>query len=140
MSSAAHTVASSVAPASPKPVPGWKQLRKLLPYIARLKGQVAIGMVALALMGIVGTLMPLAFGVIMDCLSGNAQPLGRLAELSPRIAQFLLHGYHPRSARTLAIFCLAALIIVALKGLFSFWSRWILIGLSRDIEYDLRNY
>ena len=96
-------------------------------------------MVALALMGIVGTLMPLAFGVIMDCLSGNAQPLGRLAEISPRMAHFLLHGYHPRSARTLAIFCLAALIIVALKGLFSFWSRWILIGLSRDIEYDLRN-
>ena len=23
--------------------------------------------------------------------------------------------------------------------MFSFWSRWILIGLSRDIEYDLRN-
>ena len=32
-----------------------------------------------------------------------------------------------------------ALAIVALKGLFSFWTRSILIGLSRDIEYDLRN-
>jgi ATP-binding cassette, subfamily B, multidrug efflux pump len=25
------------------------------------------------------------------------------------------------------------------KGFFSFWSRWILIGVSREIEYDLRN-
>ena len=25
------------------------------------------------------------------------------------------------------------------KGFFSFWTRWILIGLSREIEYDLRN-
>jgi len=29
--------------------------------------------------------------------------------------------------------------VVSLKGLFSFWTRWILIGLSRDVEYDLRN-
>ncbi len=139
MSTAAQTVTSSAAPPKAKPVPGWQQLRKLLPYMGHFKGQVAVGMLALALMGIVGTLMPLAFGVIMDCLSGNAQPLGRLAEMSPRISQFLLYGYAPRSIRTLAIYCLAALIIVALKGLFSFWSRWILIGLSRDIEYDLRN-
>src|SRR3984957_3399524 len=125
--------------AAVKPVPGWKQLRKLLPYIGRFKSQVFVGLVALALMGIVGTLMPLAFGVIMDCLSGNTQPLGRLAGLSPRLTEVLLRGYHPFSGRTLAIYCLAALIIVALKGLFSFWSRWILIGLSRDIEYDLRN-
>src|SRR6202522_1867963 len=25
------------------------------------------------------------------------------------------------------------------KGFFSFWTRWILIGISREIEYDLRN-
>src|SRR6202040_4423354 len=37
------------------------------------------------------------------------------------------------------IYCVAAVIIVALKGVLSFWTRWILIGLSRDIEFDLRN-
>ncbi len=26
-----------------------------------------------------------------------------------------------------------------IKGFFSFWTRWILIGMSREIEYDLRN-
>ena len=126
-------------PPTSKPTPGWKQLKKLLPYIARSKGQVAVGMVTLAAMGIVGTLQPLAFGVIMDCLSGNAQPLGRLSQMSPRLVHFLIPAYAPSSVRTLIIYCVAALVIVALKGVFSFWTRWILIGLSRDIEFDLRN-
>ena len=126
-------------PPAAKPVPGWKHLKKLLPYIARSKGQVAIGMVTLAAMGIVGTLQPLAFGVIMDCLSGNPQPLGRLSQASPRLVRLLIPDYAPSSVRTLVIYCLAAVVIVALKGVFSFWTRWILIGLSRDIEFDLRN-
>src|SRR5690348_18295112 len=49
----------------------------------------------------------------------------------------LFRSYAPASVRTLVIYCLAAVVIVALKGVFSFWTRWILIGLSRDIEYDL---
>src|SRR6201997_1954854 len=126
-------------PVDSKPTSGWTHLKKLLPYIARSKGQVAVGMVTLAAMGIVGTLQPLAFGVIMDCLSGNAQPLGRLSQMSPRLVHLLIPAYAPSSVRTLIIYCLAALIIVALKGVFSFWTRWILIGLSRDIEFDLRN-
>src|SRR6202007_3046487 len=80
-----------------------------------------------------------AFGVILDCLSGNAQPLGRLSRMSPRLIHLLIPAYQPASGRTLVIYCLIAIVIVALKGIFSFWSRWILIGLSRDIEYDLRN-
>jgi ATP-binding cassette subfamily B multidrug efflux pump len=126
-------------PTPSKPTSGWKHLKKLLPYIARSKGQVAVGMVTLAAMGIVGTLQPLAFGVIMDCLSGNAQPLGRLSQASPRLVHLLIPAYAPSSVRTLIIYCVAALVIVALKGVFSFWTRWILIGLSRDIEFDLRN-
>ena len=51
----------------------------------------------------------------------------------------LIPGYHPFSRSTIIIYCVAALIIVSIKGVFSFWTRWILIGLSRDIEYDLRN-
>jgi ATP-binding cassette, subfamily B, multidrug efflux pump len=126
-------------PPASKPIPGWKHLKKLLPYIARSKGQVAIGMMTNTAMGVVGTLQPLAFGVIMDCLSGNAQPLGRLSQTSPRLVKLLIPAYAPSSVRTLIIYCLAALVIVALKGVFSFWTRWILIGLSRDIEFDLRN-
>lgn len=126
-------------PPAPKPVPGWKHLKKLVPYIARSKGQVAIGMLTNTAMGIVGTLLPLTFGVIMDCLSGNPEPLGRLSQVSPTLVHLLIPAYKPSSVRTLVIYCLAAVAIVALKGVFSFWTRWILIGLSRDIEYDLRN-
>jgi ATP-binding cassette subfamily B multidrug efflux pump len=136
---AAVLVADPPKPAAARPIPGWKQLSKLLPYIARSKGQVAIGMLTLAAMGIVGTLQPLVFGVIMDSLSGNAQPLGRLSQMSPRLAHLLIRAYAPSSSRTLVIYCLLAVAIVALKGVLSFWTRWILIGLSRDIEFDLRN-
>ena len=92
-------------PPESKRVPGWKQLKTLLPYIARSKGQVAVGMVTLAAMGVVGTLQPLAFGVIMDCLSGNPQPLGRLSQMSPRLTRLLIPAYAPSSVRTLVIYC-----------------------------------
>jgi len=142
MSGAPGAAVLAVDPPKPpaaKSIPGWKQLSKLLPYIARSKGQVVIGMLTLAAMGIVGTLQPLVFGVIMDSLSGNARPLGRLSEMSPRLAHALIRDYAPSSSHTLVIYCLIAIAIVALKGVFSFWTRWILIGLSRDIEFDLRN-
>jgi ATP-binding cassette, subfamily B, multidrug efflux pump len=132
MSSAAQSLTA-------KPLPGWKQLLKLLPYFSTRKGPVALGLVTLAVMGIVGTLLPLSFGVIMDCLAGNPIPLGRLSTVWPTLARVLIPAYQPSSSRTLLIYCLIALAIVALKGLFSFWTRMILIGLSRDMEYDLRN-
>jgi ATP-binding cassette subfamily B protein len=132
-------MSSAAQPVSTRPLPGWKQLLKLLPYLSGRKTPVAIGLVTLAAMGIVGTLLPLAFGVIMDCLAGNATPLGRLSQVWPGLVQFLIPAYQPSSPRTLILYCLIALAIVATKGLFSFWTRSILIGLSRDIEYDLRN-
>src|SRR5260370_1990691 len=98
-------------PPASKPVSGWKHLKKLLPYIARSKGQVAVGMLTNSAMGIVGTLHPLAFGVIMDCLSGNAQPLGRLSKMPPRLAPCLIPPSAPSTARTLIIYCLAALVL-----------------------------
>ena len=101
-----------------KPMRGWRQLKQLLPYVARGKGKVAVGLVALAAMGIVGTLQPLTFGIIIDCLSGNAQPLGRLSRMAPRLIHTLIPAYQPFSGRTLVIYCLVALAIVALKGLF----------------------
>jgi ATP-binding cassette subfamily B protein len=36
-------------------------------------------------------------------------------------------------------FCAALVAFAAVKGLFQYWMRVILIGVSRDIEYDLRN-
>jgi ATP-binding cassette subfamily B protein len=136
MSAIAQPVSTNAAA---KPIPGWKQLKKLLPYFSGRMGDVAVGLFTLAMMGIIGTLLPLSFGVIMDTLAGNARPLGRMSQAWPNLVHFLIPAYQPSSARTIIIYCLVALVIVLLKGIFSYWTREILIGLSRDIEYDLRN-
>jgi len=137
MSSAA-AVAQSRARSKPKTIPGWKHLAKLLPYVSRCKGQVTVGMVTLTAMGIVGTLQPLVIGIIVDCLSGNIRPLGRLGQTSPTLVR-LIPYYVPKNVHTLVFYCFVAIAIITLKGIFSYGSRQILIGLSRDIEYDLRN-
>src|SRR4029077_19099300 len=76
---------------------------------------------------------------IVDCIKGAEAPLAQLGRLTQISLGFLLPYYQPRNAQTLAIFCSALIIICALQGVFSYWTRQILIGLSRDIEYDLRN-
>ncbi len=40
---------------------------------------------------------------------------------------------------TLLRFCLLLVFLAAIKGVFQYWMRVILIGISRDVEYDLRN-
>ena len=51
----------------------------------------------------------------------------------------LVPYYEPHSPRTLAIYCLILVACIALKGVMSFATRWTLIGISRDIEFDIRN-
>ncbi len=46
---------------------------------------------------------------------------------------------HHLMRQTLLIDALLLLALAAAKGIFLFLTRWILIGISRDIEYDLRN-
>src|ERR1700722_8885135 len=126
MSSAAQPAAAIGVASVPeaKKVPGWKQLQKLIPYLGRYKGQVVLGLITLALMGTAGALQPLTFGVIMDCLSGNARALGQLNDAMPRLAHWITFAYQPSSRRTLLIYCVATLIVTALKGVFLFWMRW----------------
>src|SRR5258708_29673607 len=40
--------------------------------------------------------------------------------------------------RSLGIYCLVLVVCILLKGAMSFITRWVLIGVSRDIEFDLR--
>lgn len=137
MSSAAQTVATTAA-ASPR-ASTWKHLQGLVPYIARYKGRFTLGMLVLGAMGVVGNVLPLIVGSIVDSLSGLAQPMAHLTGPYRLLLRLLLPSYQPSSPRTLLVFCLALVIVVAIKGVLSFWTRWILIGVSRDIEYDLRN-
>jgi ATP-binding cassette subfamily B multidrug efflux pump len=139
MSAAANTLSGSVPKTAPRRVSGWAQLTRLFPYVARHKTEVMIGFVTQAGMGITGTLLPLLLGAITDCLKGAQVPLAQLGRLTQIALGPLLPYYHPKDPHTLAVFCSALVIVCAAQGVFSYWTRQILIGLSRDIEFDLRN-
>jgi len=139
MSAAANTLSGSVPKTAHKRVSGWSQLTRLYPYVARHKAEVVIGFITQAGMGITGTLLPLILGVITDCIKGAQTPLAQLGRLTQITLGFLLPYYHPKDPHTLAVFCSALVIVCAVQGVFSYCTRQILIGLSRDIEYDLRN-
>jgi ATP-binding cassette, subfamily B, multidrug efflux pump len=118
---------------------GWDHLKTLLPYVSHYKGMTALGLLALSLMGIVGALPQLIQGIILDCLNGLPRPLATLVGTSRALLHPLIAFYAPRSHRALALYCITIAVAMLVKGFFSFWSRWILIGVSREIEYDLRN-
>ncbi len=92
-----------------------KRLQPLRPYLARYKVQFVLGFAALVITQAVGVTVPLVIKAAIDSIA---------------------HGTTPR--RLLDFAGLLLLIAVA-KAFFQFWMRWILIGISRDIEYDLRN-
>ncbi|MGB8592408.1 MAG: ABC transporter ATP-binding protein [Candidatus Acidiferrales bacterium] len=112
---------------------------RLLPYLGRYKGGMTIGLVTLVAMGLVGNVVPLIMGVIFDCIGNEAKPLSKLAGRLGILSDWVSRYYRPMNRHALAIFCLVLLVAIALKGIFSFLTRWILIGVSRDIEYDIRN-
>ncbi|PYT54567.1 MAG: hypothetical protein DMG43_05830, partial [Acidobacteria bacterium] len=51
-----------------------KNLLGLMPYLRKYTGGIALGLVTLALMGLVGIIWPLATGVITDTLAGSPHP------------------------------------------------------------------
>ena len=137
MSSIAEPAAKEIR-AEPR-ASGWTEMRSLLPYLVRYRAWLALGCTTLMLGALVGTLLPLVVGTIIDSLNGSRAVFSRLNALPAPLYNALLAFYRPFSRETLLIYGAALLGLVAVKGLFSFWTRSILIGVSRDIEYDLRN-
>jgi ATP-binding cassette, subfamily B, multidrug efflux pump len=144
MSAAATTVNTSAAGAAKKPAQpsSWTNLRGLAPYLRRYPGAIALGLLALVLTSLVGNVIPLATGVITDVIAGSSQPFQTSAHGSLVAGSWLSRAipfYAPHSRHALDIYCLLLVVCVLLKGALSFSTRWILIGVSRDIEFDLRN-
>jgi ATP-binding cassette, subfamily B, multidrug efflux pump len=134
--------AQAVSGATTKPArmpSGWHELKTLIPYVLRYKKFVVVGFITLVIMGIVGTLPQLIIGVIMDLLGGSAIPLSTLTGTARTLLHPLFALYAPHSRHALALYCAIIVGAMIVKGIFSYWTRWILIGMSRDIEYDLRN-
>src|ERR1051325_5843379 len=58
----------------------------------------------------------------------------------PQVLQRAVDSLKPGSVRhTFFVYSLLLLGIAVTKGIFQFLTRWIVIGVSREIEYDLRN-
>jgi ATP-binding cassette subfamily B protein len=125
-----------------------KDLSGLMPYLRRYTWAIVLGLFGVLLMGIIGNVIPLATGVITDTLAGSQVPFEHSAGMHGAAAVTVLSGsrlsraipyYVPRSRKTLGIYCLIVIACVSIKGLLSFMARWKLIGVSRDIEFDIRN-
>src|SRR5260370_281515 len=85
------------------------------PYLWRYRRGLALGMGSMVVKDIVGAALPLVIRSGVDSLTG---------------------GF-----RLCLVFQFAALVVglSIIKGLFQYWMRVILIGISRDLEFDLRN-
>jgi ATP-binding cassette subfamily B protein len=127
-----------------------KDLSGLMPYLRRYTGAIVYGLLTVVLMSFIGNVLPLATGVMTDTLAGNPVPFEHpsagvvhtvpgLPRLTSTALARAIPFYAPSSRRTLGIYSLIIVLCVAIKGLLSFSARWSLIGVSRDIEFDIRN-
>jgi ATP-binding cassette subfamily B multidrug efflux pump len=139
VSAIAQPAAVSVAARPAKKASGWDHLKTLLPYVNRYKSMTALGLLTNTLMGLVGAFPQLIIGMITDCISGSAHTLSTLTGTARAALSPLLAIYAPMNRHALGLFCLILIGLMLVKGFLSFWTRWILIGVSREIEYDLRN-
>ena len=123
-----------------------KGLFGLMPYLRRYTWSIVFGLFMVILMGIIGNVLPLAIGILTDTLSGSPAPFEHAGNTGAALAAThhlsalsrAIPYYEPHSSRTLGIYCLVIILCVAVKGVLSFGSRWVLIGVSRDIEFDIR--
>ena len=92
-----------------------KSLRPLLPYLKRYRWGYAVGTVCVFLTNGIWILFPLVIGHAADDLREGV------------------------TRHKLLLYAAALLAVAAFKGIFQFLTRWIVIGISRDIEFDLRN-
>jgi ATP-binding cassette subfamily B protein len=92
-----------------------KNLRPLVPYLKRYRSGLFWGGLCVLFNNGVWILFPQVIGRAVDALS---------------------HGV---TRQKLLTYSLLILTIALIKGIFQFLTRWVVIGISRDIEFDLRN-
>jgi ATP-binding cassette subfamily B multidrug efflux pump len=90
-------------------------IQTLGPFLWMHRRGMALGLGALVMKDVFGAALPLLIKAGVDGLTS---------------------GF---SLQSLILFGLALLALAAIKGFFQYWMRVLLIGISRDIEYDFRN-
>ncbi len=91
------------------------KLRPLFPYLARYKRAFAWGGLAIVLNNVVWIFFPQVIRLAIDDLNRGV------------------------THKKILTYALALVALSALKGIFLFLTRWIIIGISRDIEFNLRD-
>jgi ATP-binding cassette subfamily B multidrug efflux pump len=141
MSAAAATVGGTATAKKPPKSSSGKNLVGLVPYLGRYRGATALGIFALVVASVAQNVIPLATGVLTDILAGSARPFEKSAQgqlLADSWLSRIIPYYSPHSRHALGIYCLLLIALVTLRALLSFVTRWVLIGVSRDIEFDIR--
>ena len=92
-----------------------KSMRPLIPYLKRYRWGFVAGAVCVVLSNGAWATLPKVIGAAAESLKGEVNP------------------------HKLMIFALQVLGLATIRAIFLFLTRWIVIGISRDIEFDLRN-
>jgi len=101
-----------------------KNLRPLYPYLWKYRGTLLIGTITVLLTNGIWALFPQVIRLATDALESHVKQHDLLTSAV---------------RRQLLIYCLLMVVIAFSKGIFQFLTRWLVIGVSREIEYDLRN-
>ncbi|HVI08621.1 MAG TPA: ABC transporter ATP-binding protein [Candidatus Binatia bacterium] len=92
-----------------------KSMRPLLPYLRRYRWGMSVGALCIVFSNAAWVLLPKVIGGAAEALQSGI------------------------TRHKLLISALAVLAVAAVRSIFLFLTRWIVIGISRDIEFDLRN-
>ena len=93
----------------------WESLATIRKYLWRYRWGMALGLGCLILKDLAQAAQPLMIRGAVDALT-----TARAGRLFVRFAAYLV-------------------LLSLVKGVFQYWMRVIIIGISRDVEYDLRN-
>jgi ATP-binding cassette subfamily B protein len=113
-----------------------KNLRPLLPYLNKYRAAYGVGALCVLLMNGIWVLFPQVIQFTIDDLSAKPIQHKFLSQGLRWVGVSLVPGI---TRHKLLIYALLLVVIALAKSLFQFLTRWILIGISRDIEFDLRN-
>src|SRR5258708_7470574 len=93
----------------------FKNLQPLRPYLWKYRRTLVWGVVSVMLTNGIGALFPQVVRRAVDALNGGV------------------------TREKIITYSLMLVVIGLSKGIFQFLTRWLMIGVSRDIEYELRN-
>ena len=116
-------------------------LRPLRPYLWRYRARLFWGTLTVFLNNGIWVMFPQVIRRAIDTFERKPPAAyDQIGQMVERIAVYFIGGPSALHLReTFMVFALLLVAIALAKGVFQFLTRWIMIGISREIEFDLRN-